>query len=126
MKFSIVTRYIIQNEGGRGLFKGLGPNLVGVAPSRAIYFCAYAQSKAFLNDVFEPETPIVHILSAACAGKKRPILNLIIIIITNHSIKIARTCLSFNFYLMYVLLLFQALQPRLLQILFGSSKHGYS
>lgn len=71
MNVILRNRYIIQHEGGRGLFKGLGPNLVGVAPSRAIYFCAYAQSKAFLNDIFDPETPIVHILSAACAGKKK-------------------------------------------------------
>ena len=27
-------RYIVQTEGINGLFKGLGPNLVGVAPSR--------------------------------------------------------------------------------------------
>lgn len=38
-------------EGTRALFKGLGPNIVGVAPSRAIYFCAYSQSKSFLNSL---------------------------------------------------------------------------
>ena len=27
-------RYIVETEGIKGLFKGLGPNLVGVAPSR--------------------------------------------------------------------------------------------
>lgn len=42
-------RLIVQTEGSRALFKGLGPNIVGVAPSRAIYFCAYSQTKAFLN-----------------------------------------------------------------------------
>lgn len=55
-------------EGTKALFKGLGPNLVGVAPSRAIYFCAYSQTKSFLNSVFKPDTAIVHILSASCAG----------------------------------------------------------
>jgi solute carrier family 25, member 33/36 len=44
-------RHIVQNEGPRALFKGLGPNLVGVAPSRAFYFCAYSQAKEHLNNV---------------------------------------------------------------------------
>ena len=61
-------RYIVKNEGPGALWKGLGPNLVGVAPSRAIYFCAYAQTKKFCNSVMKPETPMVHICSAACAG----------------------------------------------------------
>lgn len=61
-------RLIIKNEGPKALFKGLGPNIVGVAPSRAIYFCAYSQAKSFLNSVLRPDTPIVHVLSASCAG----------------------------------------------------------
>lgn len=63
-------KYIIEVEGPRALFRGLGPNLVGVAPSRAIYFCSYSQMKKFLNNkVKNPETPIVHVLSASWAGK---------------------------------------------------------
>lgn len=42
-------RLIVETEGSRALFKGLGPNIVGVAPSRAIYFGAYSQTKASLN-----------------------------------------------------------------------------
>ncbi|KZC09213.1 Solute carrier family 25 member 36-A [Dufourea novaeangliae] len=61
-------RYIVQNEGTRALFKGLGPNLVGVAPSRAIYFCAYSKSKVAFNEILPADTPIVHVLSAFCAG----------------------------------------------------------
>ncbi|XP_054268810.1 mitochondrial carrier protein Rim2-like isoform X2 [Macrosteles quadrilineatus] len=61
-------RHIVHYEGTKALFKGLGPNLVGVAPSRAIYFCAYSQAKSFLNSVIAPDTAIVHILSASCAG----------------------------------------------------------
>lgn len=87
-------RLIVQTEGSRALFKGLGPNIVGVAPSRAIYFCAYSQTKTFLNNqqwVFlltlckfclanifiishitsrqvPSDSPIVHLLSASCAG----------------------------------------------------------
>ncbi|XP_014603087.1 PREDICTED: solute carrier family 25 member 36-A [Polistes canadensis] len=61
-------RYIIKNEGVRALFQGLGPNLVGVAPSRAIYFCAYSKSKTAFNTILPPDTPIVHVFSAFGAG----------------------------------------------------------
>lgn len=61
-------RYIIQNEGPFALFKGLCPNLVGVAPSRAIYFCAYSKSKVAFNTILPPDTPLVHVFSAFCAG----------------------------------------------------------
>lgn len=61
-------RYIVQNEGARALFKGLVPNLVGVAPSRAIYFCAYSKSKIAFSAILPPDTPLVHIVSAFCAG----------------------------------------------------------
>lgn len=51
MSIFIISRHIIHTEGPRALFKGLGPNLVGVAPSRAIYFGTYAQSKRGLNNL---------------------------------------------------------------------------
>lgn len=47
----ILYRYIVNTEGSRALFKGLGPNIVGVAPSRAIYFCAYSQTKTSLSTI---------------------------------------------------------------------------
>lgn len=50
------------------LLAGLGPNLVGVAPSRAVYFCTYSQAKQFWNGVFPPDSPVVHVCSASCAG----------------------------------------------------------
>lgn len=51
------------------LWRGLGPNLVGVAPSRAIYFCSYSQmKKALTTKLSFPEGPFVHILSASWAG----------------------------------------------------------
>ena len=40
--YHIITlyfRHIIEHEGVRGLFKGLGPNLIGVAPSRYLELC---------------------------------------------------------------------------------------
>ncbi|XP_026473400.1 mitochondrial carrier protein Rim2 isoform X2 [Ctenocephalides felis] len=65
-------RHIVETEGPRALFKGLGPNIIGVAPSRAIYFCAYSQAKVFLNNLpteaIQADSPLVHILSATCAG----------------------------------------------------------
>lgn len=32
--FIVFFRHILETEGVQGLFRGLGPNLVGVAPSR--------------------------------------------------------------------------------------------
>uniref|UniRef100_U5EZV9 Putative mitochondrial transport n=1 Tax=Corethrella appendiculata TaxID=1370023 RepID=U5EZV9_9DIPT len=63
-------KHIVQTEGSRALFKGLGPNLVGVAPSRAIYFCAYSHAKQTLNaiGILPRDSTYVHILSASCAG----------------------------------------------------------
>ncbi|XP_068234719.1 solute carrier family 25 member 36 [Palaemon carinicauda] len=62
-------KYIVEVEGPRALFRGLGPNLVGVAPSRAIYFCSYSQMKKLLNNnMSHPDSPIVHIISASWAG----------------------------------------------------------
>lgn len=42
-------RHIVETEGSRALFKGLGPNIVGVAPSRAFYFATYSKAKETLN-----------------------------------------------------------------------------
>ncbi|XP_071945091.1 solute carrier family 25 member 36-like [Antedon mediterranea] len=61
-------RNIVKTEGVSALFRGLGPNLVGVAPSRAIYFFAYSETKTFLNARYRPESPGVHLCSAAFAG----------------------------------------------------------
>ncbi|KJH41196.1 hypothetical protein DICVIV_12835 [Dictyocaulus viviparus] len=62
--------YIIRNEGFGALYKGLIPNLVGVAPSKAVYFYSYSTSKRILNDskLFVPNSAIVHMVSAGSAG----------------------------------------------------------
>lgn len=63
--------HIWVHEGPRGLFRGLGTNLVGVAPSRAIYFWSYSTTKQNLNRRLPKDnrdTPFVHVLSAASAG----------------------------------------------------------
>ena len=62
-------RHIVEHEGPKALFKGLVPNIIGVAPSRAIYFCTYSQSKNFFNTFLPPDSPLVHMCSASCAGK---------------------------------------------------------
>uniref|UniRef100_A0A8C9FCL5 Solute carrier family 25 member 36 n=1 Tax=Pavo cristatus TaxID=9049 RepID=A0A8C9FCL5_PAVCR len=62
-------KMILQKEGPRSLFRGLGPNLVGVAPSRAIYFAAYSNCKEKLNNIFNPDSTQVHMISAGVAGK---------------------------------------------------------
>ncbi|XP_054623584.1 solute carrier family 25 member 36-A-like isoform X1 [Dunckerocampus dactyliophorus] len=61
-------KLIFEREGLRSLFRGLGPNLVGVAPSRAIYFAAYSTAKEKLNGVLEPDSTQVHMVSAGMAG----------------------------------------------------------
>ncbi|XP_057714018.1 solute carrier family 25 member 36-A-like [Corythoichthys intestinalis] len=61
-------KLIFEREGPRSLFRGLGPNLVGVAPSRAIYFAAYSTAKEKLNGVLEPDSTQVHMVSAGMAG----------------------------------------------------------
>lgn len=60
---------IVEKEGVRGLWKGLGPTLVGAIPSRAAYFSAYSAAKrqlAAMNN--DKETAPVHFLSAGIAG----------------------------------------------------------
>ncbi|KAF3858448.1 hypothetical protein F7725_011649 [Dissostichus mawsoni] len=61
-------KLILEKEGPRSLLRGLGPNIVGVAPSRAIYFGAYSAAKEKLNGVLEPDSTQVHMVSAGLAG----------------------------------------------------------
>lgn len=57
-------------EGWRALFKGLGPNLVGVVPARAINFYTYGNGKRIISQRFNngQEAAWVHLCSAATAG----------------------------------------------------------
>lgn len=57
-------------EGWRALFKGLGPNLVGVVPARAINFYTYGNGKRIISQQFNngKETAWVHLWAAATAG----------------------------------------------------------
>ncbi len=57
-------------EGWRALFKGLGPNLIGVVPARAINFYAYGNGKRLISEHFNngQEAAWVHLCAAASAG----------------------------------------------------------
>ncbi|KAF2477275.1 mitochondrial carrier [Lindgomyces ingoldianus] len=57
-------------EGWRALFKGLGPNLIGVVPARAINFYTYGNGKRIISNYFNGgnEAAWVHLCAAACAG----------------------------------------------------------
>lgn len=59
-----------RTEGWRALFKGLGPQLVGVVPARAINFFAYGNGKRIIGDKLNngQEAAWVHLLAAANAG----------------------------------------------------------
>ncbi|KAK2850757.1 hypothetical protein FQN49_005349 [Arthroderma sp. PD_2] len=67
-----MLRSIHVHEGWRALFKGLGPNLTGVVPARAINFYVYGNGKRMLNEYFnyDPnESPVaIHLGAAAIAG----------------------------------------------------------
>ncbi|KAK6059997.1 hypothetical protein COOONC_02350 [Cooperia oncophora] len=68
-RFRRSHKQIVKNEGIGGLYKGLLPNLVGVAPSKAVYFYSYSTSKRMWNDsgFFAPNSAIIHMVSAGTA-----------------------------------------------------------
>lgn len=68
-----ILRSIHVHEGWRALFKGLGPNLIGVIPARAINFSVYGNGKRIIGEYagysHTDETPAgVHLAAAAIAG----------------------------------------------------------
>ncbi|KAK4989479.1 Pyrimidine nucleotide transporter, mitochondrial [Elasticomyces elasticus] len=67
--FSLLA-LVPRTEGWRALFKGLGPNLVGVVPARAINFFAYGNGKRLISQKFNDgkEAAWVHLVAAAQAG----------------------------------------------------------
>ncbi|KAL3235309.1 Mitochondrial carrier protein RIM2 [Nakaseomyces bracarensis] len=65
----IITN-VYRVEGFRSLFKGLGPNLVGVIPARSINFFTYGTTKDIYSRAFNngQEAPWIHLMAAATAG----------------------------------------------------------
>ncbi|KAI8907218.1 mitochondrial carrier domain-containing protein [Gorgonomyces haynaldii] len=65
-----ILRTIKRQEGIRALWKGMGPNLVGVVPARSIYFSVYSQGKHTYSELLNNgnESSLVHMVSAFTAG----------------------------------------------------------
>ncbi|KAI2467881.1 mitochondrial carrier [Annulohypoxylon bovei var. microspora] len=65
-----ILRDVHRLEGSRALFKGLGPNLIGVVPARSINFYAYGTGKRAYSQWTGASTdnPAVHLASAVTAG----------------------------------------------------------
>ncbi|CDK25563.1 unnamed protein product [Kuraishia capsulata CBS 1993] len=65
-----ILRDVRKVEGSRALFKGLGPNLVGVIPARSINFFTYGYGKDVLVEKFfdGKENSVVHLLAGINAG----------------------------------------------------------
>ncbi|KAG1656638.1 hypothetical protein FOA52_008862 [Chlamydomonas sp. UWO 241] len=65
-------RRIVQQEGAKGLYRGLGPTLVALLPNWAVYFTIYDKMKNTLTQrpdgTRRPATPSVHMAAAASAG----------------------------------------------------------
>ncbi|QEL58351.1 hypothetical protein SBP28_000365 [Candidozyma auris] len=65
-----VIGQIYRNEGPRALFRGLGPNLVGVIPARSINFFTYGATKDIVSKRFNngEEATWIHLVSGINAG----------------------------------------------------------
>ncbi|GAB1312290.1 Pyrimidine nucleotide transporter, mitochondrial [Madurella fahalii] len=61
---------VYRQEGPRALFKGLGPNLVGVIPARSINFFTYGNGKRLIAEHLNngKDSAWVHLSAAALAG----------------------------------------------------------
>ncbi|KAI0395197.1 mitochondrial carrier protein rim2-like protein [Xylariaceae sp. FL0594] len=65
-----ILRDVYRLEGARALFKGLGPNLIGVIPARSINFYVYPMGKRAYSEWsgLKPDNPLIHLASAITAG----------------------------------------------------------
>ncbi|KAK4239109.1 mitochondrial carrier protein RIM2 [Achaetomium macrosporum] len=61
---------VYRQEGPRALFKGLGPNLVGVIPARSINFYTYGNGKRIIGEYLntDKDSAWVHLSAGAVAG----------------------------------------------------------
>ena len=66
--FSSTDRHIAKSEGVKAFYKGLAPSLMGIMPTRAIYFYTYNKAKNGFNTIMTPNTHQVHLVSAFCGG----------------------------------------------------------
>ena len=63
-----VVRSVYTQTGALGFFKGLKPMVIGILPTRAIYFSTYKATKAAVSDKFHIDGPLNHLCSAFGAG----------------------------------------------------------
>lgn len=64
-----IARAIFRRDGVAGFFKGMKPTLVGIIPSRSVYFYSYEQTKRFLGTRGLPEGGVPNALvSGLMAG----------------------------------------------------------
>ncbi|KAF5397189.1 putative Mitochondrial carrier protein, partial [Paragonimus heterotremus] len=67
LRRSVLLRCLMdigRSEGYRSLFKGLLPTLVGVLPSRGVYFCAYHKGQVFFEGHFPAGSSGVYLCAA--------------------------------------------------------------
>lgn len=62
-----LAKLIFEREGLLGFFKGLQPMLIGIIPTRALYFWSYGETKNLLK-AHLGDSPLNHLLSAFSAG----------------------------------------------------------
>ncbi|GAA5833097.1 hypothetical protein JCM3766R1_001392 [Sporobolomyces carnicolor] len=67
-------RHIWTHDGFRGLYRGLGPTIIGYLPTWAIYFFVYDQVKGRMSRIRGPDDAISHITAAMTAGASGTIL----------------------------------------------------
>lgn len=65
-----ICKEIWKRDGFRGFYKGLKPMVIGIIPSRAIYFWSYGKAKSVFNETFGAslDSPLTHLGSAFAAG----------------------------------------------------------
>ncbi|KAK4049333.1 hypothetical protein OIO90_005462 [Microbotryomycetes sp. JL221] len=62
--FSSIWRY----DGFRGLYRGLGPTIIGYLPTWAIYFTVYDTVKSRMGSIRGNDDPLSHLIAAMTAG----------------------------------------------------------
>ncbi|GAA6017016.1 hypothetical protein JCM11491_006130 [Sporobolomyces phaffii] len=67
-------RHIWSHDGFRGLYRGLGPTVIGYLPTWAIYFFVYDQVKGRLSRIRGSDDAVAHITAAMTAGASGTIL----------------------------------------------------
>ncbi|KAA0188407.1 Mitochondrial substrate carrier domain-containing protein, partial [Fasciolopsis buskii] len=67
LRRSVLLRCLVdisRNEGYGALFKGLVPTLIGVLPSRGVYFCAYHKGQLLFENHFQSGSSGVYLCAA--------------------------------------------------------------